>query len=290
MIVWLASYPRSGNTLFRTILKHCFDMCSYVDEPTHGDSEFRNNPELIGHVELNEEWDKFYKDATESPETILVKTHLPPCDDQPFIYIVRDGRASVSSYRRFHKVVNGVEKSLPGLMVGDDAYGDWSSHYKCWNDRAGMRKLVLRFEELVDISESDLQRVAGFLNFGGKIDAWVNPIKKLSSIEPRFFNNGEPFFQQKEDWSSSMEYLFERLHGHLMRTLGYYGKDRNDEHTVRVLQDSAGLIGDLLHLIDSLLEQRSELQNVCDDRLAVINKLQRICEERLAVIERVHKP
>ncbi len=29
MINWLASYPRSGNTLLRTILKTCFGLMSY---------------------------------------------------------------------------------------------------------------------------------------------------------------------------------------------------------------------------------------------------------------------
>ena len=29
MIVWLASYPRSGNTLLRQVLKRCFGLDSY---------------------------------------------------------------------------------------------------------------------------------------------------------------------------------------------------------------------------------------------------------------------
>ena len=28
MLVWLASYPRSGNTLLRQVLKRCFDLTS----------------------------------------------------------------------------------------------------------------------------------------------------------------------------------------------------------------------------------------------------------------------
>ncbi len=33
MIVWLASYPRSGNTLLRTVLSECFGLRSTADEP-----------------------------------------------------------------------------------------------------------------------------------------------------------------------------------------------------------------------------------------------------------------
>jgi hypothetical protein len=52
MIVWLASYPRSGNTLLRTILKRCLDLDSYADEPIHVESPVRSDNALVGHREL----------------------------------------------------------------------------------------------------------------------------------------------------------------------------------------------------------------------------------------------
>jgi len=36
-MIWLASYPRSGNTLLRVILKHCFGLSS---QSVYHDSEF----------------------------------------------------------------------------------------------------------------------------------------------------------------------------------------------------------------------------------------------------------
>jgi len=32
MIIWLASYPRSGNTLLRTVIKSCMGIDSYSDQ------------------------------------------------------------------------------------------------------------------------------------------------------------------------------------------------------------------------------------------------------------------
>ena len=76
MIIWLSSYPRSGNTLLRTIIKSCFDISSFSDEPVNYESEFRTNPELIGHCELEGEWSSFYPKAVSTEKIFLVKTLL----------------------------------------------------------------------------------------------------------------------------------------------------------------------------------------------------------------------
>ena len=72
MIIWLASYPRSGNTLLRTILKRCFDRVSYADEAIHVDSPIRSDSSLVGHRELPVPWPEFYAEATALPETWFV--------------------------------------------------------------------------------------------------------------------------------------------------------------------------------------------------------------------------
>ena len=186
MIVWLASYPRSGNTLLRTILKRCFDLCSYEDVPIDRPGEFRDNPDMIGHLEKQEAWDDFYAKALASPELFLVKTHLPPRDEQPFIYAVRDGRLSVTSYRKFHRDYNNLDKSIISLIIGDDVCGDWTSHYRIWNDRPAANKLVLKFEDLVNISDETLARIARFINFKGNIKPWENPIAACVPWSPTF--------------------------------------------------------------------------------------------------------
>ena len=51
MIVWLASYPRSGNTLTRTIFKNVFDIDTYSDEVRKKDSWEEIN-QSIGHIDF----------------------------------------------------------------------------------------------------------------------------------------------------------------------------------------------------------------------------------------------
>src|SRR5215475_2275599 len=99
MIVWLASYPRSGNTLLRQVLKCCFDRESYEDlgpvaggapspwKETDVPGEVRA---LWGHRESNEDRATFYERCTRSAEVVFVKTHDVPLDEQKAIYIVRD--------------------------------------------------------------------------------------------------------------------------------------------------------------------------------------------------------
>jgi hypothetical protein len=221
MIIWLASYPRSGNTLLRTLIRHCFGCCSYEDVPIDRPGEFRDNPDMIGHLEKQEDWDAFYERATASPGVFLVKTHLPPRDGQPFIYVVRDGRLSVTSYRKFHRDYNGIDKSLVSLIVGDDICGDWTSHYRAWNDRPGPDRLLLRFEALVDASEGLLSRIAGFIRHDGEIRPWKNPIDRLRTVEPDFFNRADTRFDAGPEWGLPEWFLFERCHGALMAELGY---------------------------------------------------------------------
>ena len=221
MIVWLASYPRSGNTLLRTILRRCFGVCSMEDVRIDRPGEFRDNPDMIGHLEKQESWDEFYARASASSEVFPVKTHLPPRDEAPFIYVVRDGRLSVKSYRKFHRDYNGIDKSIASLIVGDDVFGDWTTHYRVWNDRPGPERLLLRFEELVDVSRKDLERIAGFIGYTGEITPWQNPIEKLRKVEPDFFNRADTNFSADSQWGPAERFLFERFHGELMRNLGY---------------------------------------------------------------------
>src|SRR5690348_16713218 len=91
MITWLASYPRSGNTLLRAILREMFGVQSYSLYDDKND--FGNKPEVaeaVGHVSHGRTPEEFYRFAADSSEMYFVKTHEAPRDDSPAIYVVRD--------------------------------------------------------------------------------------------------------------------------------------------------------------------------------------------------------
>jgi hypothetical protein len=285
MIVWLASYPRSGNTLLRTILKHCLNLYSYQDEPVYQENPLRDNSELVGHIEQKEPWAVFYEKACQSASTFLIKTHHFPRDEHPFIYLVRDGRSAIQSYRKFHRDYNKLDKPLIKLILGDDSYGDWETHYHQWNARP-VKKMVLRFEEIVNISIPLLKKLAEFIGFAGDIKPWVNPLEDLREIESDFFNQGNSSFLPGAEWTDTVDYFFNIVYQEHMEKLGYHTS------LFRGLPRGAtdkDLIKELIALARELLHEKRALTQVCDERDQVIRSLHGICEERLELIDRLHR-
>src|ERR1700690_3698791 len=79
MIVWLASYPRSGNTMLRAMLRQAFGLKSYsmYDDPT----DIGMNPAVgkqVGHQSLGTSFEEFYLREMSSNKLTLVKTHDKP--------------------------------------------------------------------------------------------------------------------------------------------------------------------------------------------------------------------
>src|SRR5579863_4797939 len=76
MIVWLASYPRSGNTLLRMVLKHCFEVASYS---LYSDQEFSVPAirEIVGERAIGSDPQKFLNRLRAQGSIACVKTHAP---------------------------------------------------------------------------------------------------------------------------------------------------------------------------------------------------------------------
>src|SRR5665213_1182473 len=105
VITWLASYPRSGNTLLRIILSSCFGQHSHS---IYSDTEF-DDPAIrhvIGHEAIGPDPRRFLREAYHQKRTIFVKTHeLPGKDYHPAIYVLRDGRSSLVSHYHFLRYI-----------------------------------------------------------------------------------------------------------------------------------------------------------------------------------------
>ena len=286
MIVWLASFPRSGNTLLRTVLYQTLGYGSYNDEI---DPHVRQRVALtdavereFGHMELPEPWPAFYARASAAREKYFVKTHLPPRDGQPAVYVVRDGRRALVSYARFHRQFHAARaKPLLDLVVGDDYYGDWSGHHDEWVERTAGDTLVVRYEDLVDSSEELLARLGEFVGHGEAPRPWKNPFPQMHRANPGFFAGGRSEWEGDAEWTVPIDRIFFSLHGAMMERLGYASRD---EVTAAV-----GGIGEeerkLAELAHSLAREKRALARTCHERQGVIDVLQRACDERLALIK-----
>lgn len=160
MVVWLASYPRSGNTYFRVLLHRLFGFETHSKYPVQGDPQHlpddtKKMMSLTGRTGLDCDVGALRADLGWH----FVKTHdLPDDDNSPAVVVVRDGRDAVISYAHFIlKTEQGIERAdrdvfeatLEEIIRGDH-FGGWSRNVNAWIERAGWESLV-RFEELIQI-------------------------------------------------------------------------------------------------------------------------------------------
>jgi hypothetical protein len=282
MIVWLASYPRSGNTLLRTVFKQTMDLSSRtdsLDENGHGDDPSGVWTRLVGVEPIKSDWQTFYQQASESDTVYLVKTHHHPIDAQPAIYVVRDGRKACLSYLHFHRSFRDGG-SLAGIVSGLSECGDWSSHYRAWSQRA--RTMVVRYEDLLNPTENTLTMLASAVGYAGAIASWTNPFEELQKSDRKFFREGEVAWKGAPEWTPIIDALFFHLHRDLMAELGYI--EAADAGSVVPLPDEFRQLIEgvrALSLRSLALHRRNDmLQAVCDERLDLINHLTQQCELR----------
>lgn len=204
--MWLASYPRSGNTFLRVLLNAGFGtrVTSKYDEDYSSFSKAFG--EALGQASPN--------------RYPIVKTHDIEFDQEPTIYIVRDGRASVVSYYHFCRRFE-FERSLESIIEGDTPFGSWSSHFRGWNPQARANTLLLRFEEVIAHPEETIAQLAQFLGTTPN-GSFEGDFAKLQATSPDFFRSGSNAKNFAELTSDQLD-KFDSLHGELMYELGYYG-------------------------------------------------------------------
>lgn len=97
MIVWLASYPRSGNTFLRVVLHQLYRVPTYSVYDDDDPVAQRIGPALVGYREKPSDRSLM----TDDGEVYFVKTHKRrKTDGYPALYLVRDGRDAVVSQAR----------------------------------------------------------------------------------------------------------------------------------------------------------------------------------------------
>ncbi|HEX7010183.1 MAG TPA: sulfotransferase domain-containing protein [Phycisphaeraceae bacterium] len=228
MIIWLASYPRSGNTLFRTVLRHRYGVntCS-----VYGDAQLER--EGVGEVVGNQSMEASLEQMAAAEEVYLVKTHEPPHDTNPAIYLVRDGRDALVSHAWYTRHFGsrrwigrllgrcGWESILEDLITSPRQFGGWSRHVKQWCDRSALT-VIVRYEDLVadPIGQVDRALAAVGCHWSPKCLEPLPAFDEFRRKSPRFFRKGKAGAWRQE-MPRRLEAMFWRLHGQVMEELGY---------------------------------------------------------------------
>lgn len=222
-VTWLASYPRSGNTLLRTILKRCFGQASQsiYDDADLSDPELSS---LVGHEAVGNDAQAFIARAKQAGRNLYVKTHeMPPADKHPSIYVVRDGRSAVVSHAHYVREILGRDITLADVIEGK-AGQSWSRHVRAWTPRP--HTLLVRYEDLASGNAATLKNISDFIG-KPQLQAFDISFEALHAISPAFFRSGSDSANILE-MDGQAQRLFERLHGESLRALGY-GRGRGHE-------------------------------------------------------------
>ena len=219
MIIWLASYPKSGNTLLRSVLSSYFYSNDGIFTFKNLDkiSQFPQTIHLMSiGVDVNNEkevFKNFIKAQNfinqEKEKVKFFKTHSSLCKmyDSNFtdlkntfgaIYIVRDPRNVVTSLAHHYSL--NIDQAT-NVMI--DKYrlmdktsknckvflGSWNFNYNSWKNLSNQNKyLLVKYEDLILKKKTTLLKIFKFLvSLGLKID--VDMIKLNKAIKSTEFEN-----------------------------------------------------------------------------------------------------
>jgi hypothetical protein len=196
MIIWLTSYPKSGNTWVRSIVA----ALMYTDDGVFNFDLFkriRQFPNIkyfktftndFGNFhEIKKHWLTVQDLINLDNEPKFFKTHHINCklDQYNFtnkentlatIYIVRDPRNLVSSIsnhyslslensKKFLFTRMFIENKKKGELVKDSIktfLGTWDEHYKFWKNN-NKDFLLIKYEDLIKNSRFELERIINFI-------------------------------------------------------------------------------------------------------------------------------
>jgi hypothetical protein len=221
VIVWVASFPRSGNNLCsRQTLRAVFRAKT---------GAIQNLDSLVSRLSLPGDADPIGA-MRDHDETIFLKTHrvVDAADPSPAIYIVRDGRDSLVSYAHFVEAQgepqfesSSFEEALATLIERENHdYGSWSANVRAWTGRDASTA-VIRFEELIADPVATVRGAAESLGVRLRKPVREPPdFERLREKDPGLYRRGKVGAWRSE-LPAELEQRFWQLHGTEMEALGY---------------------------------------------------------------------
>ena len=219
MIIWIASYPKSGNTWVRSIISSYFftdtgdfDFNLLKNISLYpGPKYFKNKINKPGEVSLF--WESSQKNIVSKEKQTFLKTHnaLIALNNRLFtsektslgaIYIVRDPRNILSSlknhydfkdYNEAFEFMRNKKKYIWDIRKNNDYsgfqfLGSWQEHYKSWIKNQKFKTLLVKYEDLErDCYSTSLKLIQYILLLKGK-ESKVDEKKLFRSVESTKFD------------------------------------------------------------------------------------------------------
>ena len=195
MIIWLASYPKSGNTWLRSLLASYyfseggdfnFNLLKNIDQfPSY--DHFKNyNKIFTNPTDTTEFWLDEQEKINSDNKIKLFKTHNALCkiNGNSFtnskntlgaIYVVRDPRNVITSLANHYEInldqafefmtteQKGIIQKKGNSYVGFVALFSWIFHQESWTNNKLFPTLVIRYEDLQNETFLILKKVIKFI-------------------------------------------------------------------------------------------------------------------------------
>ena len=212
MIIWIASYPKSGNTYLRSFLasyyfskKGKFDFKLLMNIPQFPSIRFSQR-DFLSFNDAAKNWITNQNFFFDKQKIFFLKTHnsLNKFNNFEFttaketlgaIYIVRDPRNVISSMCNHYSLDtrNALEKMLDvnaslseRAANGDSSnftyLGSWSEHYRSWKNNSKFKVLFIKFEDLKNDKEMIFEKIINFIEE-------LKDNRKMEINKNKFFNS-----------------------------------------------------------------------------------------------------
>ena len=219
MIIWIASYPKSGNTWVRSFVtayyfceNGIFDISKLNLIQDYPNKQFFK--ETVKKGEIHKHWDSSQKNICNEKKVKFLKTHnslitafgndfTKPKYSLGIIHVIRDPRNIITSLKNHHDFEtyektltfmqdeNKVLEDYPHLRnyAKTNIINSWRINYQSWMSNKNFRRLTIRYEDMIENPQQTFKKLVMFINtlmgFKDKIDS-----KKLSnSIETTNFKS-----------------------------------------------------------------------------------------------------
>ncbi len=199
MFIWIASYPKSGNTLVRAMLssyffskdgKFNFELIKNIKQFPHIGIFEKLGINIKDEKEILKNYIKAQESINQKNSIQFLKTHsyLFNINNNPFtdlnntlgvIYIVRDPRNVVTSYAHHNSISieDSAERLTHSIEYGGNVdsdhisdrskvyMGSWSSNYNSWKSFDNIGKyLLIKYEDIISNKEKTLLEILNFIH------------------------------------------------------------------------------------------------------------------------------
>ena len=216
MIIWLASYPKSGNTFVRAFLsayyfsedgEFDFSQISKIDQFPH-EKYFKEKVNSIN--EASKQWVPIQKEINKDRKIRFFKTHsflgnyqgnqfTSPETTLGAIYIVRDPRNVLSSLKNHYsfddnRALEMIKDKTRSLMSNNGSHASltyissWAENYLSWFNNNQFRRLFVKYEDLISNKYEAFRDIIVFTNtLMNRVDG-INKSKLQKAIETTNFD------------------------------------------------------------------------------------------------------